>query len=308
MKAFFTLSFALIATSCLAQITTDHYRIYASSQGKEVTLDALVEAAKEYDVVIFGEEHNDSVAHFLQAQLLEKMHKRYNNVTLSMEMFERDAQNVMNEYLAGFVREKTFIKDARAWSNYKDYRPMVEYAKANALPVICANAPSRYTNLAGRKGIDELKKLPVESKKHFAPLPYDTAVGKYHEKLWAMSGHAPTATSTDTSKKATPVMTMGNFNLIVAQSLWDATMAYSISEHLKKNRGRKVFHLNGRFHSDERFAVVEQLKKYAPKAKVMVISSGSEDAFANVDWQKLKHLGDFIIITDPAVPRTFESK
>jgi len=36
-----------------------------------------------------------------------------------MEMFETDCQNVLNEYLAGFIREKNFITDARAWHNYK---------------------------------------------------------------------------------------------------------------------------------------------------------------------------------------------
>ena len=31
-----------------------------------------------------------------------------------MEMFETDCQNVLNEYLDGFIREKNFIIEARA--------------------------------------------------------------------------------------------------------------------------------------------------------------------------------------------------
>jgi uncharacterized iron-regulated protein len=218
----------------------------------------------------------------------------------------------MNEYLAGSIREKHFTKDARAWSNYRDYKPMVEFAKKNSLSVVCANAPSRYTNLAGRKGQKALAELPAASKNYFAPLPYDTAQGPYYEKLQALSSHAPApapAAITDTAKAAAPalpVMSMGDFNLIMAQSLWDATMAYSISEFLKNNKGTKVMHVNGRFHSDEGFAVATQLKKYAPKAKMLIISAGADDSFPNIDWSKHKHLGDYVIITDPSVPRTYE--
>ena len=63
--------------------------------------------------------------------------------------------------------------------------------------------------------------------------------------------------------------------------------------------------VNGRFHSDEWFAIVTQLKKYSPKLKALVISSGTDDAFAKIDWGNYKHLGDYIIITDPNIPKSF---
>ncbi|MBK8955210.1 MAG: ChaN family lipoprotein [Saprospiraceae bacterium] len=187
---------------------------------------------------------------------------------------------------------------------------MVEFAKAHKLDVVCANAPGRYTNLAGRKGQKALMDLPKESKKYFAPLPYDTASGKYYEKLMNLTSHgpapAPDSTKKDSSQKIVPpAMNMGGFSLIMGQSLWDATMAYSISQYLKKNKSKKVMHVNGRFHSDERFAVVTQLNKYNPKLKSLVISTGPDDSFPNVDWSQFKHLGDYVIITDPEVPRTY---
>ena len=101
-------------------------------------------------------------------------------------------------------------------------------------------------------------------------------------------------------------MAMGGFNLIVAQSLWDATMAYSISEYLKKHKTQKVFQVNGRFHSDEGFAVATQLKKYSPKSKMLIISCGSDESWPNIKWEDFKHLGDYVIITDPNVPRTYK--
>lgn len=287
-----------------AQITEANYRIYSVKLAKEVSVNEIVDDMKTNDVLFYGEEHNDSVTHYLENKIFETLFQKYsNNVTLSMEMFERDVQPIMNEYLTSDIRERNFKKDARAWSNYRDYRPMVEFSKTNKLDVICANAAGRYSNLAGRKGQSALMKLPLESKKFFAPLPYDTASGKYYEKLMGLSGHG---SSTDTAKKVAPIMGMGTFNLITAQSLWDATMAYSISEYLKLHKTKKVFQVNGRFHSDEHFAVVTQLKKYNPKIKVLVISSGSDETFPNIDWKKHQHLGDYIIITDPKVPTTYK--
>ena len=295
----FILSFAVKVKS---QVTEKNYKIYSVKQAKEVGINDIIEDMKNNDVLFYGEEHNDSVTHYLENKIFESLFQKYqSNMVLSMEMFERDVQPIMNEYLTSEIREKNFKKDARAWSNYRDYRPMVEFCKTNKLDVVCANAAGRYSNLAGRKGQKALMALPLESKKFFAPLPYDTASGKYYDKLMGLS-HDPN----DTAKKAAPVMGMGGFNLVMAQSLWDATMAYSISEYLKLHKGKKVFQVNGRFHSDEGFAVVNQLKKYNPKVKVLVISSGSNDAFPNIDWNKHIHLGDYIIITDPQVPKTYK--
>ena len=295
----FILSFAVKVKS---QVTEKNYKIYSVKQAKEVGINDIIEDMKNNDVLFYGEEHNDSVTHYLENKIFESLFQKYqSNMALSMEMFERDVQPIMNEYLTSEIREKNFKKDARAWSNYRDYRPMVEFCKTNKLDVVCANAAGRYSNLAGRKGQKALMALPLESKKFFAPLPYDTASGKYYNKLMGLS-HDPN----DTAKKAAPVMGMGGFNLVMAQSLWDATMAYSISEYLKLHKGKKVFQVNGRFHSDEGFAIATQLKKYNPKVKLLIISSGSDEAFPNIDWNKHKHLGDYIIITDPQVPKTYK--
>lgn len=218
-----------------------------------------------------------------------------------MEMFDRDVQTVMDEYLYDGIREKSFLKDARTWSNYRDYKPMVEFAKKNKLDIICANAPTRYTNLAGRMGQQALENLSPASKRFFAPLPYDTASGAYYEKLMALTGHSVA----DTAKKA-PAAMMGGFNMILSQSLWDATMAWSIAEYFSAYRDVKVMQVNGRFHSDEGFAAVTQLKNYNPSIRALIISTGSSESFPNIQWDEFKHLGDYIIITDPAVPKTYE--
>ncbi|MES2567279.1 MAG: ChaN family lipoprotein [Bacteroidota bacterium] len=292
----------LLASNAAAQLTEQNFRIYSVKLAKEVAISDIVDDMRANDVLFYGEEHNDSVTHYIENKILEALYSKYStNVSLSMEMFERDVQPVMNEYLNSDIREKNFKKDARAWSNYKDYRPMVEFCKLNKLDVICANAAGRYSNLAGRKGQNALMILPEESKKYFAPLPYDTASGKYHEKLVGLFDKG-----SQKKKKHESSPGAESFSLVMAQSLWDATMAYSIADYFKTHPAKKVFQVNGRFHSDEYFAAVIQLKKYNPDLKLLVISSGSDKSFPDIDWKKYIHLGDYIIITDPKIPKTYK--
>ncbi len=101
-----------------------HYKIYNTATGKIVSPDDIVNNMAKADVLFFAEQHNDSTAHYLELTLLKKLiEKDPAKVALAMEMFETDTQPVVNEYLHGLIREKNFMTNARAWPNYKDYRP-----------------------------------------------------------------------------------------------------------------------------------------------------------------------------------------
>lgn len=316
MKNLVLITIALLSLSFTFHkggLTTSHYKIYASKTAKEVTLDDIVSEMKNYDVVFFGEEHNDSVAHYLQNELLKGLYNSYGDkTTLSMEMFETDCQVVLDEYLQGLIREKNFMKEARSWSNYRDYKPMIEFAKEKKLKVVAGNAPARYVNIAARKGRNALNGLSATAKTFLPPLPYDTATGAYYEKFTGLMADGTNAgiTTKDTTKKAAQVASSMMPPFIVhSQSLWDAAMAYSISKVFRENKNAKVLQLNGRFHSDEGFGAVTQLKKYNPKLRILVISciDGGEKFPGNIDPAENKKLGDYVIYTDPAVPKTFKN-
>ena len=275
--------------SLQAQADRSLYVIYDTQNKKEITLPELAAALEPVDIVLFGEEHNDSVAHVLQLELLKAMDERYDRVALSMEMFVSDDQLVLNEYLAGLITERNLSKDAALWSNYDDYRPMVEYAKEKRLPVLAANAPSRYTNRVTRDGLESLNALDKSAKRLLAPLPIDTLTGRYYEKFAGlMGGHEG----------------MGNMKVYQSQNLWDATMAYRISTLFKEKNVHKILHLNGRFHSDEHLGTMAQLRSYLRRGTSIANISCFPGAELNQpDWDSFAHLGDFIILTNPAAIR-----
>lgn len=290
MKISYLLIALLLPLFSAAQNIDTYYKVYDVKKQKIVSLDDIVTDLQNANVLFFGEEHNDSIGHYLEASLLQKIAARYQNkVTLTMEMFHTDVQPVIDEYLSGNISEKNFIKEARAWSNYKDYKPMIEFAKANQLSVIGGNGAARYSNAVTKSGLVVLAQFPASSKQFFAPLPIDTATGRYNEKfIETLGGHS-----------------MGPMKIYQTQNFWDATMAWSIAKYLRSNKDKKVFQVNGRFHSDEKLGTLAKLQGYAPKLKILNISSFSADDFENPNWKKYEILGDYIIVTDPKVKRSF---
>ena len=264
----------------------NHYKIYSTSRQKTITTDELVKGMANADVLFFGEEHNDSTDHVLEHEIFKQLTDKYPGKTaLAMEMFESDCQIVLDEYLAGLIREKNFISEGRAWPNYKDYRPLVELAKANHIPVIAANAPDRYVNMVNRTGLASLQQLGKTAKAWLPPLPIDTATGAYYDKFVQIMGgrHA----------------SMGGMQMYQAQNLWDATMGWNIARFYKKHRGYKVLQLNGGFHSDEKLGAAAKLNRYAPKARIINIACTSDGDFNDPDWSKYSKNNDYIILTAP---------
>ncbi|MES2513624.1 MAG: ChaN family lipoprotein, partial [Bacteroidota bacterium] len=88
-----------------AQSTDANYKVYDVKKQKTVTLPDVIKDLKEYDVVFFGEDHNDSIGHMLEAEFFKSMSTAYFKPVLTMEMFYTDTQAVIDDYLSGVISE-----------------------------------------------------------------------------------------------------------------------------------------------------------------------------------------------------------
>lgn len=294
LLAYVVLFLMNISVFAQTQITDTNYRIY-DGKGNSSGINQMIEAAGKSDVIFLGEQHDDAVAHFLQAEIFRKTVESYvkeRKIALSLEMFERDVQITLDEYLRDLITEKKFLDDSRPWGNYKtDYRPLVELAKQNKLPVIAANAPRRYVNMVSRNGRDSLDKLSPMARSWLAELPYPKPSAAYAAKFNALMGGSPESS-------------MGLNKILDSQTLWDATMAHSIARFLLLEKTALVVHLNGSFHTESRLGTVEQLLKLQPNARILVVTMRYEEDFKTFDKEKHVDLGDFVILTDTKIPRS----
>lgn len=181
---------AVLAPSASAQLATADdvseadFRIYRGD-GTPATMADVRAALDGVDVVFVGELHNDPVSHYIEQRVLEGWFDAHGHAAaLSLEMFSRDVQYIVDEYLAGLISDSHFQQASSPWSNYEtDYRPLVEYAKDNGLAVIAANAPRRYANMVSRTGRKALLSLSDQARSYLAPLPFAAASERY-EAQW----------------------------------------------------------------------------------------------------------------------------
>lgn len=283
----------VLAAQAFAQ-SPEKYSVFTGN-GDPSSIADIVKALENTDALFLGEMHDDSVGHAVQFEIFKKAVEKYGpsrRVSLSLEMFESDVQVVLNEYLKGQISENHFLLSSRPWGNYKtDYRPLVEFAKEKKLYVVAANAPRRYVNMVSRGGRETLNGLSREARTWLPPLPYAEASEAYAKKFKALMGPSPEAQ-------------MGIDKILSSQSLWDASMAYSVAQSLNKNKGSLVVHLNGGFHTENRLGTVEHFLKYRPKGRALVVTIKYVNDFKTFDKSKYTDLGDYVILTDAKEPRS----
>jgi uncharacterized iron-regulated protein len=229
-----------------------------------VTLDQAADALKDYDVVVIGEFHDHIANHLAQLALLRALHQRVPKLALSMEQFERDQQSKLDDYLAGKIGEETLI-EGLGWKNYAEaYRPLVEYAKDNHLPIIAANAPRDIVRCVAREGTAYLSRLSA-TKRGLAAAELHAEDGAYKQKFLRFAGDDAAHGGSDGKAKQRME------NNFAAQVTRDDTMAESIANFLQANPGYHVLHVTGAFHVAEKLGTIERLKLRAPQRRIALV-------------------------------------
>jgi uncharacterized iron-regulated protein len=276
---------SLSAATTLAQ--TQAFKIY-NKEGNEVRFESMVQIAAQHEVIFFGELHNNSIAHWLQLQILKQFDKNGKDLILAGEFFERDDQLNIDEWFAGKMTDKTFETESKLWNNYTtDYKPLVLYAKKNSIPFIGSNIPRKYASLVSRQGLAALDSLSDQAKKYIAPLPIqvDKSLPGYVGMKDMMHGSG-----------------MNADYMVEAQAVKDATMAYSLFDHLGK--GKVILHINGSYHSNNYEGIIWYLQKAYTETKIMTINTVEQDDIHILE-DKTKGTADYIIVLPTDSPKSY---
>ena len=251
--------------------------VFFDKNGKRTSYKKLLRKSEKADIVLFGEYHNNPIAHWLELELLKDLQPK-RLLILGAEMLERDNQEALDRYLQGTIDQKGLDTLARLWKNYKtDYKPLVDFAKKHQLPFVATNIPRQYANLVYKKGIQALDTLASAEKQWIVRLPfaYDGSLSQY-EKMKKMSGH-------------------NTENLPMAQAIKDATMAESILAHLKPNS--LFVHFNGSYHSDYYQGIWWYLRRERPNLRILTIATTSQAELKRLAKESYGQ-ADFILAVD----------
>ena len=260
------------------------YLIY-DQNGKKASYKDIINSSQKAEVLLFGEYHDNSVAHWLELEITKDLFGKI-VLVLGAEMLEADNQKQVNQYLNGEINQKKLDSTARLWPNYKtDYKPLVDFAKENKIDFIATNIPRRFASLVFKNGFEALEKLSNEEKSWMAPLPfkYDAALPGYSKMIQEMGGH-------------------GGENLPKAQASKDATMAHFINKNRKENS--LFIHYNGSYHSDNFEGINWYLKQENPTIKIVTIATVSQNDISKLEPEYFGK-ANFIIVIDEDVTKTY---
>ncbi|MDO7884375.1 ChaN family lipoprotein [Hymenobacter cheonanensis] len=269
------------------------YRLF-TAQGQPADYDQMLVQLAQADVVLFGEQHNDPIAHWLEVQLAKDLAqaKGPGKLVLGLEMFERDVQPLVAQYAAGTLPDSAFERQSRPWPNYAtDYRPLLQFARNQHIAVVGTNAPRRYAQQVARGSLAALDKLPAADKAYLAPLPLavDYELPGY-KNMAAMFGGMTSAHGG------------GARNVIQAQALKDATMAATIRRSLAP--GQLVLHLNGSYHSDHHDGIVAYLRAGQPALRIQTLSVVTQAQLQQLDKENVS-LADYVIVVPEDMTKTY---
>nr|WP_262917849.1 ChaN family lipoprotein [Muricauda sp. F6463D] len=260
------------------------YVIY-NAKGKKVSYKKMLKTLEKKDMVLFGELHNNPIAHWLQYELTADLHTK-RSLILGAEMIEADNQNELNDYLSGKIDYKALDSTARLWNNHKtDYAPLVDFAKDNKLDFVATNVPRRYASMVYKGGFKTLDSLPAKEKEWIAPLPitYDSELPGYQNILKMMGDH-------------------GSPTLVMAQAIKDATMAHFILQNYKENS--LFIHFNGAYHSNNYEGILWYLQFERPDLEYGTITTVMQENVHTLEDENIG-LADFIISVDENMTTTY---
>lgn len=248
----------LLVTLTLFAAGAESARIFDARTREEISLASLADRLAQRDVVFLGEDHDNAAGHQVQLAVVKQLHQQRPDLVLSMEMFERDVQGAVDDYLKGRIDEQRFLELSRPWADYKKfYRPILEYARANQLDVIAANVPRKAASAVSQG------KEPTASAAAHLPRKSHAPQDAYWERFVEIMGdHAGTE-----GPKAMQ-------RYYRAQCLKDDAMAESITDYLAQHKHRRplVVHLCGKFHSDFGHGTAWRVLNRNPLVHIGVVS------------------------------------
>ncbi|MGE5893595.1 MAG: ChaN family lipoprotein [bacterium] len=227
-------------------------------------IEGVVEKIKGRKIICIGELHTDYSHHVMQFEIIRRLFAENRNIVIGMEMFQRPFQQYLDQYIKGEIAEEEFLKKSEYFTrwgfNYNFYRDILNFARANRIPVVALNLRKEIIDKVSKSGIaslsdDEFKEIPKEM---------DLTNREYRDFLKDIFDRHSSSPQRDFD------------NFFQSQILWDETMAQTIAETLKKSPDVQIIALAGGGHFLNSWGIPDRVKRLTGIAPFVILNSGGE--------------------------------
>jgi len=229
------------------------------------TLDTIISELAKDRVVYVGEAHTAYGHHLSQLDIIRRLHEIDPNIAIGLEFFQQPFQQYLDDYIAGILDEKEMLRKTEyyiRWAyDYRHYKPILDYAKEQGIPLIALNLPKEITRKVGAEGMDAL----TDKERTQIPDDIDETNSLYKKRIKRIFYQHPHGEGRSFD------------NFMQVQLLWDEGMAERAAEYLLQNPKKRLVVLAGIGHLTDGTGIPQRVTRRIPVKSSIVLPADSVD-------------------------------
>ena len=288
---FFLFPALLMACATVVQEAHSPYtpgELIDASTRRVIPKDELASILEPYSVIFVGEVHTNPDHHAFQLEVLKALYKSGESLVVGMEMFPREAQPVLDRWVAGSLSEEEFIREVQwytVWGfPFELYRGILLYVRDKKIPLVGLSAPNSVIREVAKGGIRSLDDVDRHSVAKDIQLDNEAHRRLIHERF---EDHPPTDDEFE--------------NFYEAQRARDETMAETLALVFSKGPEApdKILVLAGIGHMLNRLGVPDAFARRVNRPYVVLIPVEAGD----VDEAIEDNAADYVWVSLPTPPK-----
>ncbi len=252
-----------------AMLTHPRATWIAPSSGRQLDEVSLMRDMATRQVVLLGETHTVAEIHRWQLHVATVLRFIRPNLAVGFEMFPRQVQPVLDEWVAGGLSSQAFLEKVEWETNWgydaQLYLPLFHFCRQQRVPMLALNCSRPLVTRVGKEGWDA---IPAEERDGLSPSAEATAA--YREYLYGLGlNRSPTRPASAMDPKLD--------RFVRAQQTWDRAFACNIARAIDRPDPPLVIGIIGRGHLEYGHGTPFQLRDLGvPSAAVLLPATGHQ--------------------------------
>lgn len=240
---------------------------------EDASLQRVILESSKTPLVFIGENHTEYSNHLKQLEIIKGLYAKNKDIAVGMEMFDRQYQAVINQYIDSKISEAQFLEKTHyflEWGyDYGYYKPIIDFLRQHKIHLIGLNIENAIVHKVSRGSFKDFTAKEFEQ----IPAEMDLSNEAYEKSLM------------DVFYKHPGYESMQPENFYLSQIIRDEYMAESAFLYWRKNPRKTIIILAGNGHIEYSYGIPERLARRSQKSYKTIL----------LDPTYSQNLGDYLV-------------